>query len=833
MLSYLNNFIVPTAPFVVVYPDNENPYKFYCYRTVPHISRDTKTNDPLFHYTSVVRKADDAARTKGDVGASLGWLDLTVDIGPTAEEYKAIEQFILEGMRRNDPLFTSMNTLYPAQQNYKGPKQVVFGSPQWESGSAKLSLFREGGNGEGILKSFETGEVKPALNGYCHAAFNEGFKEEGDELMAGFLETQMEDKTTAKVATQGTVWYNLEGAPAYVPALKASITLHLDKAESYFESLKDQLDKTRSGGVSVKVTSHSYSRTDSRGLHSDRKEVEEMVKHARTNGTVTIKIDSFSGLTSEREQKWEDDLMEIFTGTVTKTMLELLFKEEEDNAPDTSQAAAEGNGDSGEYDSSRPDARTKVTDDELDRPNVHVSYLYTGRKNSTVNVNHTITIEKSCVKMFSDNPQGLLSLDGLTDAQKKNLMTEVQLQEAVHENLYLPVNAYANFEEDGVLYVRVKVKYDHSNPITGKKRFHQDDFLFESGHEAYQFNVTKLRNPDKTFINTFEYQTKIVYKGQEMYDDEDKGWSPWIKSDSQRLIVTYGMLGHLRVGVKGGNFDSDYLKEAIVNLKYLGAPNERDVETELTVSPESEEQVWKCPRHGSSDNRYQYSVVFYYTDGTKFPTGPFVDTREKISIMDPFDSPKEIDFTIRRGAGVEFAEVEVQLQDGDYVKKTDYKIPKDEQLVNWTWKGRIRSTNPPTVSYRTNIIYQGQAPQISGWTKIRNDEPIYINIAADPNVKPEPMLDSNVFQIITSTIKWDRWLNVILVVTDDTKKPQTIPLEAGTQIKPVEVTYSSEGKGTIQIKATFVGTDGSVVNVGPIDCAETLYVLQDPKDVQQ
>ena len=89
-----------------------------------------------------------------------------------------------------------------------------------------------------------------------------------------------------------------------------------------------------------------------------------------------------------------------------------------------------------------------------------------------------------------------------------------------------------------------------------------------------------------------------------------------------------------------------------------------------------------------------------------------------------------------------------------------------------------------------------------------------------------------VFQIITSTIKWDRWLNVILVVTDDTKKPQTIAVPAGTPILPVNVTYSSEGKGAIEIKATFIGTDGSVVNVGPVDCADTFYVLQDPKDGQ-
>ena len=831
MLSYLNNFIVPTAPFVVVYPDNENPYKFYCYRTVPHVSRDHKTNDPLFHYTSVQRKADDAARD--DKGAGMGWLDLTVDIGPTAEEYKAIEQFILDGMKRNDPLFTSMNTLYPAHKVYSGPKQVVFGSPQWESGSAKLSLFREGKNGEGIFKSVESEEVKPALNGYCHASFTETFKAEGDELMTGFIETQTEDKTTDKIATQGTVWYTLEGAPAFVPALKASIVLHLDKAERYFESLKDQLDKTRSGGITEVWSKNYHSRTDSRGLHSDRKEVEDMIKNARTNGTVTIKIDSFSGLTSEREQEWEDDLMEIFTGTVTKTMLELLFKEEEPVAPDTSQAAAEGSGDSGEYDSSKPDSRTKVTDNELDRPNVHVSYLYTGRKNSSVHVDHTITIEKSCVKMFSDNPQGLLSLDDLTDNQKKLLMTTVEMQESVHENLHLPVSAYAEFGEDGVQYVRVKVKYDHSNPITGKKRYHLDDLLFETGHEAYQFNVTKLRNPDKTFIDTYEYQSKIVYKGQEMYDDEDKGWSPWIKSDSKRLIITYGMLGHLRVGVKGGNFDSEFLKEAKVHLKYLGAPNERDVETELTVSPESGEQVWKCPRHGSSDNRYQYSVVFYYQDGSKFETGPFVDTREKISIMDPFDSPREVDFMIRRGLGVEFAQVEVQLQDGDYVKKTEYDIPEGKSLVNWTWKGRIRSANPPTISYRTTFAYEGQAPQSSGWIKIKNDEPIYINIATDPNEKPDPILEENTFQIITSTIKWDRWLNVIVVVTDDTKKPQTLPVATGTQILPVNVTYSSEGKGAIEIKATFIGTDGSVVNVGPVDCADTFYVLQDPKDGQQ
>lgn len=814
MLSYLNHFIVPGAPNVVVFPDHENPYKFYCYRTIPKITKDSKINSPQFHYTSVARSASHA---QGNL-ASLGFLNMTVDIGPTAEEYKIIKDYIEAGMRSNDSLFTGMSKLYPLQKDFKGARQVVFGFPKWEKGSTQLFLFDEG-ESEGFLKATKSKEITPALSGHCHATFSETFKEEGDVLMHNFIEQQISGK---ELMTQASVRYTLEGV-AYIPALNVDIIIDLQKSYSYFKSLKDNLDKTRNGGIYEESGPGYYKKVDSRGLHCTREEINNMIRDYKNTGCVSINIDDLSGFSSEEEAKWTDQILEGYLNSISGQILPKLFTEAKElETDDTPQEQT------GEYDPNRPDDQSKVTDNELDRPNVHIKYHFEDQVSSKELTDIRMNLSKSTTKIFTDSPQGTLMLQDLTSDQKKSLMSIVELEDNVHEYLFLPVRVYAGFAEDSIAEVQVNVVYDHFNETTHKQRYAAETFCYINGSESFTFGVTKARDKDGKFLSNFKYRTKVIFKNETSGANDQ--WSDWIETDVNPLTISYGTLGYFHIGVSGGNFDSEYLKEAVVHMEYLGAPGKKDTSTDLHLTPDSPELSWKCPRYRSTDNRYAYSVLYRYADGAEYKVDTTEGIKEELVILDPFDASKSVDFSVRVGQGVLQAKVEVRMTDGSFETTTKHEIAPGQSLDTWEWKSRTRRGSSPKIEFRTIVFYGQGKPVESNWIRVK-DNYVYLEISSDPKAKPEPIKESSQIQLITSGINWEKWGFVFVIVEDDTKKKRTIPLSPDSPLTAIDVTYSSEGNGTCKLAFKFVSNAPvKSVDVPTIECSESIFVVTEPQD---
>ena len=815
MLSYLNNFIVPGAPHVVVFPDHENPYKFYCYRNVPKITKDSSgAKTPLFHYTSMARAASHA---KGE-NASLGFLNMTVDIGPTEEEYAIIKKYIEQGMKNNDALFSGMSKLYPLHKGYKGATQVVFGTPKWEKGIAQLFLFDEG-DSEGILKATKSKEITPALSGHCHATFTETFREEGDILMHNFIEEQIQDK---ELITQASVRYTLEGV-AYIPALNVDIVIHLQKGYSYLKTLKDTLDKTRNGGIHEESGPGYYKRVDSRGLYCTREELNNMVRDYKNTGFISINIDDLSGFSSEEEAKWTDQILESYLNTISGNILPKLFTEAKEL-----ETGTEPQEQTGEYDPNRPDDQTKVTDKELDRPNVKVVYRFEDKVSSEELTDIQMKLSKSSTKVFTESPQGLLTLQDLTAQQKNSLVSIVQLQDNVHEYLYLPVQVFAEFEEDHIAEVQVNVVYDHFNETTHKQRYAAQTYCFHSIGESYSFDVTKARDKSGNFISKFKYRTKVIFKN-ESSGANDK-WSDWIETEANPLSISYGTLGYFHINVSGGNFDNEYLKEAVVNLQYLGAPGYKDTSTEIHLTPDSPAKSWKCPRYRSTDDRYQYAVTYRYLDGSEYQVDQVEDILENLVVLDPFDAITSLDFSARVGQGILQAIVEVRMTDGSLVKTTKHEIAPGQSLDTWQWTARTRRGTNPKIEYRTIVLYGEGKPVESGWTRAK-DNFVYLELSSDPNAKPEPIEESSQIQLITSGINWEKWGFVFVIVEDDTKKKRTIQISPDSPITPIDVTYSSEGNGTCKLAFKFVSNAPvKSIDVPAVECSESVFVVTEPQD---
>jgi hypothetical protein len=825
MLAYLNNFTVPKYSYITIYPDDQNPYLFYCVRELPRISRDSDNNDPLFFYTSIGRSGENAS--KPNEQGSLGRLVMTVDLSPTQEEFDEIKTYILENF---DSISETNGKLYTDHKDYKGLKEIVFGTPSWDKGEAWLTLFGSDEKGN-FLKLESPRPVQPSLIGYCHASFDTLFSEEGDTAMVNFIEGQIEEE---KVDSKAIVYYDLE-FKAIIPSLEVKITVNFDKIYVYFKTMYDDLGKKLTGGIKETWSRNSYSKVDSRGLHSSREEIEGCLRDFKNNSSIEIDVTNLAGLSSEEELKWSNQIVESYLNFVTDKVLDLLFSEEKiEKDPSNSTNGNSNTGSNEENNNNTRDPNTKVTDDELGRPNVDVHYLFIDDETLKKTGSVTFSLKQKSIKTKRVSPNCSLSLNHLTKTQKENLITRVNLQNEIYKRLYVQVMVNADFESDDIQSVDVQVRYEHFDELTHEtiKVENKEPFHFSGKGETYLFAVNTAKEKGK-FITKYKYRSKVVFKYQ-----EDPGWPKgedgWIEEDGTgTLIISYGKLGYQHVLFKPTNFEPEYLKEASVHVEYLGAPGKSDTAADIQLTSPFANKSWKCFRHYSKDDTYKYTVRYRYQDGTEYLVGPIVENKEELALYDPFDTPAEADFNVRIGRGLLGAELEVRVTDGKYEKTSSHQLPIDKQFESWRWTTRVRRDGTPKIEWRYIANYAGEKGEdvISEWKPV-DDTNISVVIPSNPNEELPPTEEQSQLQLVTTGINWEMWQLAFIYVEDDKGKKQTITLDPSGQVEriiPVDVTYTSDGHGTCRISGLFMAKDGSSIKMPVTECSEPVFIIQDPK----
>ena len=825
MLAYLNNFTVPKYSHITIYPDDMNPYLFYCVRELPRISRDSN-NDPVFHYTSIGRSGSHVSNPNEQV--SLGRLVMTVDLSPTQEEFNEIKTYI---QRNFSSISESNSKLYKDHKDYKGLKEIVFGTPSWNKGEARLYIF---GSKENFLKLESSDPVQPSLVGYCHASFDTLFSEEGDTAMVNFIKSQIGEE---KVETQAVVYYDLEYL-AIIPSLEVEIIVDFEKIYNYFKDMHDDLRKNLTGGVRETWSSNRYTKVDSRGMYSSREEVYGYLKAFNNNSSITIDTTNLAGFSSQEEAQWTNQIIESYLNFVTDKVLDLLFSEEEIEEDTSNPTNGSSNtGSNGENNNNTRDPNTKVTEEELDRPNVDVHYLFKDNKTLVKTGQVTFSLKQKSSKTICISPNTKLSLDHLTKEQKENLITYVNLENEIYKLLYVQVMVNADFASDDIQSVDVQVRYEHFDELTHETISveNKEPFHFSGKGETYLFAVNTAKEKGK-FITKYKYRSKVVFKYQEDpgWPKDEAGKDAWIEEDgSGALIISYGKLGYQHVLFQPINFEPEYLKEASVHVEYLGAPGKSDTAADIQLTSPFANKSWKCFRHYSKDDTYKYTVRYRYQDGTEYSVGPIVENKEELALYDPFDTPAEADFNVRIGRGLLGAELEVRVTDGMYEKTSSHQLPIDKQFESWRWTTRVRREGTPKIEWRYIANYAGENGEdvISEWKPV-DDTNISVVIPSNPNEELPPTEDQSQLQLVTTGINWDMWQLAFIYVEDDKGKKQTITLDPSGQVDriiSVDVTYTSDGHGACRISGLFMAKDGSTVKMPVTECSEPVFIIQDPK----
>ena len=799
MLLYLGSFQVPEAPGITVFPDHEDPTKFYCIREVPKISTDAATNNPMLYYTSLKRDA----RVTNSTMVNLGYMTLTVDIGPSEEEMNAIRAYILDNFGKDIPIFCLLRLLFPEFDKRIKEAPIKLGTISWKEGKAQLELMEGIGDS---FKSYGTSETTPSLFGNCHASFSESFGAEGDLLMRSLL--NMEGGDPKRSINMGAVArYTLHGF-GYIPALKVTIKVDTKKIYKYFNDNGTTLNL----GLETTTTQNSSTTTTTTGALTIG-EIEEHIRHLTTElkGGIEVTIDDLSGMAGQEVSEWANKIAMGYISAITETVLPNLFAPVE---VDKNLKTSSNNGNNNSNEESKDSNKYYVLKTDL---------------NGTETQDITLKLSKSCTMPLTFAPQGTLMLGNLTPEQKSALIREADFADDSFQGFLVQVGTSADFKGDDIYAIEVEMLYQHKNAITGKDRTISNTYQFRTGDETYMFTGTKAKDEKGNYYNSYLVRSRILFKNQDEFFGGGDGWSDYEEFTTDKLTISYGKVGFLRTEITPGNFDEDVVKEAIVHLKYLGA-DKSDTQGDIHLTPSSGTQIWKCFKYRSTEDRYEYSVKFFYKDGTMFETAPVTETANSLTIIDPFINPISADFYVKMGSSVSSVKVEVLFQDGNYEKKSTHNFTPQEAMEPWHWAIKVRKEAMTSIKYRYIAFYNSDTdPYTSEWmTASAKEETIYIKVKADPNAAPEIEKQEAQLTIDSSMLSWDKWKRVYVILKDDSGKTRTLPLNAEEPIMTVDVVYNVDGANACQCSCQFLPQQGSVIKTPTVECQD-IFIIEEPQ----
>lgn len=817
MLLYLGSFEVPGAPGITVFPDHEDPLKFYCIREVPKLSIDAATKDPLLYYTSIRR---DARMTQSD-SVNLGYMTLTVDVGATEEEQEIIRKYIVENYIKDIPAFRLLRMLFPFLEKKIKEQPIRFGTISWKEGTAQLELMEGMDNS---FKSYGTAETTPSLFGNCHASFSENFGAEGDLLMRSLLNMDGGDPSRA-INMGAVVRYVLNGF-GYIPALSVTVKVDTKKIYDYFKEDGNKLeidseeDETKTQRVgrfrilgrhfrtSVVTTTHKSS-------HLTMGEIESHLNNLSSSlsGAINVTIDDLSGIAGTEATEWSNQIVSAYISAITETIVPSLFTPVEVDK------------------STGKDEKKDADNDNKEGEKNQKYYTLKTELHGSDTQDLTLKFKKSGTVPLTLAPQGTLMINGLTDKQKASLVREVDIADDAFQGLSIPVEVNANFQEDNIYAIEVDVLYNHKNAITGKDRNVGATYKFKTGDESYLFRATMAKDAKGNYQSSYKYRSRILFKDQSEFFGGGDGWSEYQEQNEKILTISYGKIGFLRTSITPGNFDEDIIKEAIVHLNYLGA-DKNDTKADIRLLPSSSSQIWKCFKYRSQDDRYQYSVKYFYQDGTVYESEPVTETASSITILDPFVTPLSADFMVKMGAGVANVKLEVLFQDGKYEKKSTHSFTSEQDMESWHWAIKVRKGAKETMKYRYIAFYNESDPYTSEWTSSSaKDETIFVKVKSDPNAAPEAVKQESQLTIDSSMLSWDKWKRVYVILKDDSGKTRTLPLNADEPITTVDVIYSSNGMNACQCSCQFLPQEGAVIKTAAVECTD-VFIIEEPKTEQ-
>ena len=830
MLALLNSFQVPGLSHITIYPDHQSPYKFYYLREVPRVCIDSE-GIPQMSYMMIARNAEKAVSAAGGVEANaevqLGYLNLTVDLGLTKDEHEQILEFLSEMVgNTNSLIWKNQYLLYKYlgfSSSYDKSKIVLLGANTWSSGTAKIELLEGLGD---TFKKTSSSEVVPSLGGNCPASFYAAFGDEGAQLMFDALRKGVSIKNERAIPVQAVVRYNLKGY-AFVPSLKATVSVHTSKVYEFFDELNSDSDARdryiRRNLFGWGTRDFYYSVKE--GMHVSKNVIEETFSKYRDNKIISINIEDYAGLSANDKDSINDTIIRSLIQMVTDTIIPKLFEQSLPEVGSREESGEQSEKMKAEYASemkgaaSNADAGKKV---ERGR----TFYRLRKSENNCAFEDITFRFNKSGTCELMRAPQGSVMVD-LAEDDLKGLVRVVDISDPAFQMLSVPVSVNADFEADGIRQIDVQIAYDQFDASSGSHRRTSKAFVFESSETRHTFRATMARDAQGNLLDSYKVKSRMTYKPNHAHGNNDGSFKEFETND-RSVVISYEKLGFINVKAKAGDIDWDVIKEAIVMIEYLGANNKPDTKAEMHMTKDNPAGNWTCYMYNSSERKYKYRVRYIYSYGREIERKDMVDVKEQLVINDMLVGRLSATFDVVMDTNtVSRAKIEVLYEDPKHgVRNNSYHW--FEGTDSWDWSIRMEEGADSKYKYRYFVQYADGKTATSAWSESCNageDVPKF-------TFRRYPVE----LTIEGSTLNWEKWAFALVSIkyedpANDYTVNKMVRMSADTQLMQLQALAFSEANNKFRCTAQLVSKQGTKVTLEEQECSG-FFILTDPEGTE-
>lgn len=769
--------IVEGYPNIVIYRDHEDPYTFYYLNTRPRVSIDTETKKPVFDYMVIGRDI----KREGSEGVQEGRLVMSVNLALTEDkngrkgELSAVADKVksyveggtfLADLKKYYPNYDSKMYQTTRVETYRTrwfvktvtrveniPRQVNIKPVEFIDGTTSVNLASSDFAGK------FTHETKPTLFGDCNATIAVNLDSQESQILYQIFKPQ--SKKDDQVNLSATVNYSLK----YKTIVPFHATAKIDYTRIYSEfqrlkNLHSGMDTKFYGRYKLPteigdVTESGYVYSNGADLYISKEDLDNFLRNSDTaQQNITIKIEDYNGSDNE---KYEQIILDAVNKQLSESVCDKLFEKAQPLSPsdikdyDVATTGSKGSQDSTDAEGNK-NKRNVVYD---------VAYKLRSNINTSVSNNYTITIEKNKIVDYEANPNGSLELIVKNDNKALDISSfvrELDASDIYFQEMLVPIKVdNTNFGRD-IAMISVRVIYkDKLGNVKLDRVFNFD----EDDPDAKTFRVIMNRNDKGELIDKFYYQTRIRYRGFDVYGRDVKEEAKWTKIKEaegvgEGIYVPYSDMRNLCVNCEAGDVAWDVIDKLAVEFKYKDAPDKNGATKLMYLTPDKPSDTWNCYMYNENSDLFTYRIHYFYQDGTDDWSKSFEgsSTTKNLVVNDKLSGIFTTKFDINFKKSIERVRVIVRCQGKEEDSGWLY------QPDTWTWKARLKEDGRMSYQYKYQYYLVNGDDSMKGidWTisKPMNTESNQQVVSIDLRVGQISLI------IDGESIDWNKWSRVYL-----------------------------------------------------------------------
>ena len=332
------------------------------------------------------------------------------------------------------------------------------------------------------------------------------------------------------------------------------------------------------------------------------------------------------------------------------------------------------------------------------------------------------TMEIQSTIEYKIAPQGTLQAFFHNLKDMSPFVRTVDVNDPFFMTLGLKARAFAKWQEDGVAFVELEVKYEQKNQVKTQT------FTFSPEKTEPQVWDPSLIDGKREF----EFRYRVAFVGREAGD-----FTKWEKATTRNLNVAVETPGKLDVDVSGVGLDfANVLDAALVHLRYEDTAHEVPLAGQsILLSADRGSGKWTRLLYAPWVKPVEYKVEYLLKSGTTVATQWMATDGPTQNILIKRPDVDVLDLTlIPAGVWTDVIQSVLSLKytDGSYSRDAQFNFKTADEFKKWAVL--MLNANKRKFQYKILSTFKNGDTQETAWLEREGDQAVPVLVVGPPRL---------------------------------------------------------------------------------------------------